>query len=143
MSLAYNDACPTLYQPPHFVDADQYEHSNAGPLLDHLWKQDGICVGELETSHHCIAVGVRSLKPSSSSEVQDSAISTHLKTMQRTSSSHNDGLPSTMLDSQARRSACRTPITMRSRKAKFPESRPEEAAQQDPVTGNSDGQTQS
>lgn len=106
MSLAYNEMCPLLYQPTPFADASQHTRPGERPLLDSLWAEGGHSVGNMETSHHHVHAEIRSLMPSSlSSDMQDSAMSRYLRTMQRTSSPQSNNMRSTLRESLFKRPA--------------------------------------
>lgn len=106
MSLAYNQMCPLLYQPTPFADANQDTRPGERPILDLSWEEGGHSVGNMETSHHHVHAEIRSLVPPMlSSDMQDSAMSRHLRSMQRTSSPQSNNMPSTLRDSLFKRPA--------------------------------------
>lgn len=102
MALAYNQSCPTLYQPPGFVDEDEFQEGDAQAMCDSLVAGAGDVVGVLETGHHEVRITVRL----ADAEAQDSSIDLHdiemskqLQAMQKTSSSYSNNLLSTLKES--------------------------------------------
>ncbi|KAK5478839.1 hypothetical protein LTR43_004097 [Exophiala xenobiotica] len=106
MSLVYNDDCPPKYQPPGFVDQQDFPHEAGDKICNTLWDDGWSMVGKLETGHHQVAVGVRSLhseKTTSFVDPHDTAMSKQLQAMQKTSSQPITNLTSTLRDSGSRR----------------------------------------
>ncbi|ETI20319.1 hypothetical protein G647_08353 [Cladophialophora carrionii CBS 160.54] len=102
MSLAYNKSCPTLYQPPGFVDKTDFQEGDAEAVCDSLGGGTEDVVGVLESGHYQIRVTVRladSETQDSSVDLQDTEMSKHLQAMQKTSSSHSNNLLSTLKES--------------------------------------------
>ncbi|OAL22115.1 hypothetical protein AYO22_07475 [Fonsecaea multimorphosa] len=52
MSLTYNETCPMVYQPPGFVDKDEYQEEEGGAMCEALLRRDEDVVGALECGHH-------------------------------------------------------------------------------------------
>ncbi|KIW62466.1 hypothetical protein PV04_10639 [Phialophora macrospora] len=116
MSLAYNKSCPALYQPPGFVDKDDFQEGDAEVVCDSLVGGSENVVGVLESGHYQIRVTVRmadSEVPDSSIDPQDTEMSKRLQAMQKTSSSHSNNLLSTLKES--------TPATKRRINASIPD----------------------
>ena len=106
MSLIYNDDCPPSYQPPGFVDQQDFPDEAGDKICNTLWDDGWNMVGKLETGHHQVAVGVRSLHSEeaiSSVDPHDTAMSKQLQAMQKTSSQPTTNLISTLRDSGSRR----------------------------------------
>jgi hypothetical protein len=115
MSLAYNKSCPTLYQPPGFVDKNDFQEGDAESVCDSLVGGSEDIVGVLESGHYQIRVTVRmadSEAQDSSLDSQDAEMSKRLQAMQKTSSSHSNNLLSTLKES--------TPATKRRINAPIP-----------------------
>ena len=99
MSLAYNQGCPPLYQPPGFVDKDDFQEGDAQAMCKSLAADSEEIVGMLETGYHQVRVTVRlanSEAQESPIDLQDTEMSKQLQAMQKTSSSHSNNLLSTL-----------------------------------------------
>ncbi|OAP54663.1 hypothetical protein AYL99_11111 [Fonsecaea erecta] len=96
MSLTYNETCPMPYQPPGFVDKDDYQEGEGQIMCEALLKRDEDVVGVLECGHQQVRVAV---SVQSSIDLQDTEMSRQLQAMQKTSSSHSNNLVSTWRDS--------------------------------------------
>ncbi|KIX96602.1 uncharacterized protein Z520_07868 [Fonsecaea multimorphosa CBS 102226] len=102
MSLTYNETCPMVYQPPGFVDKDEYQEEEGGAMCEALLRRDEDVVGALECGHHQVRVAVRlqsAQREESSIDLQDTEMSRQLQAMQKTSSSRSNNLVSTLRDS--------------------------------------------
>jgi hypothetical protein len=102
MSLVYNGSCPTLYQPPGFIDRDNFQEWDARLLCESLAIDGGNVVGALETNRHQVRVALRlsdreAHPPSTDSD--DKGLSEQLQAMQETSSSQGNNLLSTLIES--------------------------------------------
>ncbi|EXJ54587.1 hypothetical protein A1O7_09928 [Cladophialophora yegresii CBS 114405] len=120
MSLAYNKSCPTLYQPPGFVDKNDFQEVDAEVVCGSLGGGTEDVVGVLESGHYQIRVTVRTAESEaqdSSVDLQDTEMSKQLQAMQKTSSSHSNNLLSTLKES--------TPAIKRRADAPIPDSRRE------------------
>ncbi|KAK6367417.1 hypothetical protein LTS17_010343 [Exophiala oligosperma] len=106
MSLTYRDSCPQAYQPPGFVDQEEYPGKIGERICDTLWKSHGDLMGEVQVGNEQIAMSVRPFRidePSTSIDPQDMAMSKQLQAMQKTSSQRTTNLVSTLQDSGSRR----------------------------------------
>ncbi|OAG41271.1 hypothetical protein AYO21_04434 [Fonsecaea monophora] len=102
MSLTYNETCPMVYQPPGFVDKDEYQEGEGQTMCEALLDRDEDVVGMLECGYHQMRVAVH-LQDAARQEplidLHDTEISRQLQAMQKTSSSHSNNLLSTLRDS--------------------------------------------
>lgn len=101
MSLAYNENCPTLYQPPYFVDIEDLKSDGNQTLYGELWEGPNESLGKVETVHHRVNIDFcskRSVTCSVSTDLQDTAMSNQLRTMQKPSSIYSTILLSTIGD---------------------------------------------
>jgi hypothetical protein len=99
MSLSYNEACPPLYQPPGFVDKDDFQEGDAEAMRNSLEESAEDIVGTFETNHYQIRVAacLSSAPPQDSSvDFRDTEMSKQLQAMQKTSSSYSNNLLSTL-----------------------------------------------
>ena len=98
MSLSYNRTCPTLYQPPGFVDKNAFPDGGAQAMCNSLEAGTKDVVGMLDTGHYQVRVTAclsDSEAQEASIDLQDTEMSKQLQAMQKTSSSHTHNLPST------------------------------------------------
>lgn len=101
MTLAYNENCPTLYQPPYFVDAEDLQSDGYQTLYGELWEGPNESLGKVETGHHRVSIDFCSkhtVACSVSTDLQDTAMSNQLRTMQKPSSIRSTNLISTLGD---------------------------------------------
>lgn len=102
MSLDFNQTCPILYQPPGFVDKDDFQEGDAQEICDALVAGDEDVVGTMNTGHYQVRVTVRlsnSEAQDSLVDLQDTEMSKQLQTMQKTSSNPSNNLLSTLRES--------------------------------------------
>jgi hypothetical protein len=101
MSLAYNENCPTFYQPPYFVDTEDLQTDENQTLYGELWAGPNESLGKVETGHHRVSIDFcskHSVTCSVSTDLQDTAMSNQLRTMQKPSSIRSTNLLSTLGD---------------------------------------------
>lgn len=106
MSLTYRENCPQAYQPPGFVDQEEFAGTVGEKICDTLRKSAGDPVGEVQVGHQQVAMSVRPFRtyePSTSIDPQDIAMSKQLRAMQKTSSQRTTNLVSTLQDTGSRR----------------------------------------
>lgn len=102
MSLTYTEQCPLVYQPPGFVDKEDFEDGDKKSICDAILQGTGDIIGTLDTQHHQVSVAVLlqcAGDAISSPDLQDATMSKQLKAMQKTSSFRSTNLISTMRDS--------------------------------------------
>ncbi|OQV03309.1 HORMA domain-containing protein [Cladophialophora immunda] len=135
MSLTYNETCPMVYQPPGFIDKDEYQEEEGHAMCGALLKQDDDVVGILECGHHRVRVAVRvqsAAREEPSIDLQDTEMSRQLQAMQKTSSSQSNNLLSTLRDS--------LPVSKRPRDGPIPSAKrlrasdPEKSSSEQPIT---------
>ena len=117
--MSYKDGCPKIYEPLGFTDAS--DHTIAPDDWHMLWATPSDFAASFESTHHNVKVAARG--PWSfdltTSQLHDTLMSKQLQNMQKTSSSHNHALASTV-------PANRTPEYKRK------ETEDKEAAQREP-----------
>ena len=105
MSLAYNQKCPFVYQPPGFVDKEDFQQGDGQAVFDSLLIGSEDVVGTMDTGHYQIRIGVHlqeSIAQEPSMDLQDTKMSKQLQAMQKTSSGRSNNLLSTLKDSPPR-----------------------------------------